>query len=127
MTKDKWTRCFFIPMAPQAKGRPRFWKGHAVTDPKTRAFEKAFALSARKYAPPKPLETQLSVTAVFQLAKPMRSSRPYPSRSDTDNYLKAILDSLNGLFWKDDSQITDLHARKIYGNPGITVIVEEIA
>jgi Holliday junction resolvase RusA-like endonuclease len=33
-------------------------------------------------------------------------------KRDLDNYLKILLDSMNGLVWKDDSQIQELTLRK---------------
>ena len=32
--------------------------------------------------------------------------------SDLDNQIKLILDSMNGIFWKDDRQVSDLEAHK---------------
>lgn len=43
-------------------------------------------------------------------------------RPDIDNYVKAILDALNGLAFKDDSQIAVLYARKLYSDEPRTEI-----
>ena len=40
------------------------------------------------------------------------------NNSDIDNYIKAILDSLNGVFFIDDRQVEEIFARKIYSNKG---------
>jgi len=40
---------------------------------------------------------------------------PYIKKPDSDNIAKAILDSLNGLAYKDDNQITELTVIKKYG------------
>jgi len=40
------------------------------------------------------------------------------NNSDIDNYIKAILDSLNGVFFIDDRQVVEIFARKIYSNEG---------
>ena len=40
------------------------------------------------------------------------------NNSDIDNYIKAILDSLNGVFFIDDRQVVEIFARKIYSNKG---------
>lgn len=37
-------------------------------------------------------------------------------KPDTDNYIKIILDGLNGLVWLDDNQITDVAAHKYYSD-----------
>ncbi len=40
------------------------------------------------------------------------------NNSDIDNYIKALLDSLNGVFFIDDRQVVEIFARKIYSNEG---------
>lgn len=47
----------------------------------------------------------------------------YDHKPDTDNLAKIILDSLNGLAYKDDAQVTVLHINKEYGEQA-KVIVE---
>ena len=43
------------------------------------------------------------------------------TRPDCDNLLKATLDSLSGIVWKDDSQIVELKMVKVYGREPMTV------
>tara|TARA_R110000868_G_scaffold146606_2_gene367450 strand:- start:6073 stop:6447 length:375 start_codon:yes stop_codon:yes gene_type:complete len=38
-------------------------------------------------------------------------------RRDIDGCLKSLLDSLNGIVWKDDNQIVELHVYKAQGCP----------
>ena len=48
------------------------------------------------------------------------------TRPDTDNYIKGILDALNGTVLKDDSIVCEINAGKIYSDkPRIEVMVEE--
>ena len=48
-------------------------------------------------------------------------------KPDVDNIAKAILDSLNGLPYKDDNQVAELVVRKEYGLENrIIVELEEI-
>jgi len=50
-----------------------------------------------------------------------------PTRPDLDNLMKAVLDSFNGIVWKDDSQVVEMvRVRKIFGTPGFTIDIEEI-
>lgn len=44
------------------------------------------------------------------------------TRPDTDNYVKTILDGLNGIAYQDDAQVVDLRAYKLYGDEPRTVI-----
>ena len=53
--------------------------------------------------------------------------KPYTKKPDSDNIAKAILDSLNGLAYKDDNQVADLFVTKEYGEENkIIVILEEL-
>ncbi len=106
-----------VPISPVAKGRPRFTRSGRVYTPKrTTAFEDAIKLywkkSGQKMLPVKP--TFLKVICVVHRPKKPKSEYPI-SRPDLDNFLKGILDSLNQLAWKDDSQIVTIHAEKRYG------------
>ena len=120
---------FKVDITPVPKGRPRFWNGHAVSDPKTRKFEREFRLAAKSHAPASPFAGPLHLTAIFNLLKPKRPSKNYPSRGDLDNLLKSVSDSLNGLFWKDDTQLVSIDAAKKYadGQPWIYVSIQEVA
>ena len=46
---------------------------------------------------------------------------------DIDNYLKAILDSLNGVLFVDDRQVVEVYARKRYSDkPNIKFAMKEL-
>lgn len=49
-------------------------------------------------------------------------------RPDIDNLIKSVADCMNGIVWKDDSQIVHIgEVRKVYSdNPGIEVEVVEL-
>lgn len=46
----------------------------------------------------------------------------HTKKPDLDNLQKFVLDCLNGLVFKDDAQISEIRAKKIYSNkPGTTI------
>jgi Holliday junction resolvase RusA-like endonuclease len=95
-------------MDPVPKGRPRFFRGRVITPKKTREFEanlKQFVKTVFKEAP---YTGEVSVTLDFG------RKRKVSAVPDLDNYVKGVTDSLNGVIWKDDSQITELYASKKY-------------
>lgn len=48
-------------------------------------------------------------------------------KPDIDNYGKGILDALNNIVYKDDSQIVDLYEQKFYSdNPRIEIVIKEL-
>lgn len=49
-------------------------------------------------------------------------------KADLDNYIKSLLDALNGLVWDDDAKIVHLEADKFYSEqPRIEIEVHERA
>lgn len=52
---------------------------------------------------------------------------PVGKKADLDNYIKAVFDSANELLYKDDGQIAEIHAIKVYSNnPRIEVEIERM-
>lgn len=127
---------FEIEGKPMAKARPRFTrKGIAYTDEKTRLYEKMVKIVfLKKYPEHKPLEgyIEANITAIFEVPKSyskkktkelLESHNNYDHKPDLDNIAKIILDSLNGVAFRDDAQVTILHMNKEYGEKA-KVIVE---
>lgn len=106
---------FSVDVRPKAKERPRFAMGHVYTPKKTKDYETLIALSARK-AGARPLESPLTIDITATFKRPVKSPSFYcVKRPDVDNLAKAITDGLNGVAYKDDSQIVELKIAKNYG------------
>jgi Holliday junction resolvase RusA-like endonuclease len=125
---------FFVPGDPVPQGRARSFKlgngiGH-YDDPKSKAWKKVVAqvagLQKNRWCGDGPL----SVTILFYM--PMAKSAKsifHLKRPDIDNLSKAILDALNEICYKDDSQIVELTVKKTYAkglnNTGAQVVIME--
>lgn len=139
-----FTIVFSVDEIPQGKGRPRFRRvGNFVstyTDSKTRDYESKIADRARKaMGETPPLLSPVSVSMYFRL--PVPTSTPQKrvasllgglvrptKKPDLDNLDKAVLDALNGIVYKDDSQVVTIHSKKVYStHAGVDIcIMEEI-
>ena len=110
------------------KERPRYnTKTHTTYTPqKTKDFEEKVRWSfVSKYNIEKEASYEpfrATITAIFK--PPVNTSKKrlkeiigtsYIKKPDVDNIAKAILDSLNGLAYKDDNQVTELLIKKKYG------------
>lgn len=127
---------FEVPGEPRGKGRPRFTKtGHTYTDSETRAYENKIVAYYRKacggYRLPDEKFISVDVAAFYPIPKSatkaataeMAAGTRFPSRKpDIDNVLKAVLDSLNGVAYKDDSRVVLVSASKFYGHEPRLVI-----
>jgi len=105
-------------------------RGHVYTPQKTKDFEEEIKYIAMMYMHMnghKPLEEALIVRAYFFIKKPKKPKHKQPiGRPDIDNLQKSLFDALNGVVWKDDSQICLSYCRKIYSEvPSITLFVSE--
>lgn len=81
----------------------------------------ALSVDVRFYRP-----IQKSISKIERQRRLLGESLP-TVKPDIDNYVKAILDALNGLAFQDDSQIAVLYARKIYSDkPRTEIEITEI-
>jgi len=123
-----------IPGEPTPKGRPRVYRGRAVTPQKTRMYEARVAAAARVADLPRfDREEALEVSITGVWPRPRRLCRvrdpddriPKTTRPDGDNLAKAVLDGLGAHF--DDAQVVRLTVAKFYADrieePGVNVDV----
>lgn len=128
---------FSIPIKPQAKERPRLGKGGVVYTPsKTKVFEQVCKLAyGNKYYFDK---EYIGVKILFKFKVPKSYSKKKqleaiegkirPTRGDIDNYIKSVLDGLNGVAWEDDRYISGIASEKVYSDKDeIVVEIENIA
>lgn len=111
------------------KGRPRVnsYTGIVYTPTKTKDYEtlveQYFLLKYPKF---KQIEgrTKVSIVAYFGIPKSTKKSEVQDmldnkisptKKPDIDNIVKIILDAMNKLAFKDDTQITKLEVEKKYG------------
>lgn len=92
------------------------------------SWTSAFGLVARQYRPSRPFTGAVRVSMTFQFLRPKSTARPLPTiRPDLENLCKGLLDSLNGVFWQDDAQVTTLDLHKAYAEgAGVMVAISEL-
>lgn len=83
-----------------------------------------------------PLDGPLSLEATFYVARPqthrskrgglVQSAPPFPvTRPDLTKLLRAIEDAMTGIVWRDDAQVIEQTARKVYddADKGVRVVI----
>ena len=137
---------FEVKGKPRGKQRPVVTKFGAYTPKETVLYEKLVKDTFKsKYPNFEPImgEIKAKIIAVFSVPKsyskkkreallPIQgiehSGAGYTHKPDVDNISKIILDSLNGLAYKDDAQVTCLLVFKEYGyEDKVIVEIEEIS
>jgi Holliday junction resolvase RusA-like endonuclease len=133
---------FDVPLEPKGKGRPRFSRHgkftKVYTDQATLDYETAIQLCASKaMGSQKPLETPVGVFLYIRLPVPQSYSKKRTEaclagaerpakKPDIDNIAKAFLDAMNGVVYLDDTQVVDLHIKKLYSAvAGVDVAIME--
>ena len=108
---------FVVYGEPVPKQSYRAVKGGGYTDPRVKAWQAAVAWFAREaMAGCEPLTGSVTVYLDFGLG----NSR----RVDLDNLSKGVLDALNGIVFKDDSQVAILNLMKrVDEHPGVFVLI----
>ena len=110
---------FTVTGAPVPKGRPRVYRGRAVTPARTVAYEKLVGYSALQARPwNEPTDKPIRMIMHFYVAD--------NRRRDIDNLQKAVLDGASGILFVDDSQIVSIEATKQVDreNPRVEVVLE---
>jgi Holliday junction resolvase RusA-like endonuclease len=126
---------FTVPGEPVPQPRPRvstrggFARAYVPAKHPVHAYRDAVAAAARTAGAGVHGEP-VSVVIDFVWERPkshMRKSgikpdAPVLPRPDLDNATKAVLDSLNGVAWEDDSQVQRLVVEKSYGPEARTTV-----
>ena len=134
---------FIIEGIPKALKRHRHTRKGFTYDP-SKKDKKDLLLQVMKYAPKPPITAPIRIILIFYMPRPkshfrtgkyrhlLKSNQPefHSYTPDLDNLVKMVCDSLNGVFYKDDSQIAQIKAEKIYcdvgENPKTEIHIEQI-
>jgi len=123
-----------VPGAMRGKGRPRFGNGRTYTDAKTVSAENWIKACAVEQVGTPVLDGPVEVSIVVEKSVPASWSNSKRSaallgtihatgKPDWDNAGKLACDSLNGIIWKDDSQIVTANYRRMFGPVDQTTII----
>lgn len=133
---------FTVIGEPKAKGRPRFARsGHAYTPKDTIVYENLVRISymnaCGEFRFPDDAPLMLEMDCFYPIPKSatkkakaeMETEHVYRTKkSDLDNVIKGIQDGVNGVAYRDDNQICEIHARKFYGvNPRVEVTITQLS
>lgn len=125
---------FTIPGKPFGKQRPRMTRqGRAYTPKETVSFERTLSVLAAQHFPePHTGPVKVTVWATFETPKSWSKkktaehiNRHHTQKPDADNIAKAIKDGMNRVAYGDDSQVAELHVRKVWGAVAQTVVTVE--
>ena len=126
---------FSVPGDPVPQPRPRvstrggFARAYVPAGHAVHTYRQAIAMHA-KAAGVELTDEPCEVVVDFVFARPKSHLRksglakdaPKLPRPDLDNMAKAVLDSLNGVAWVDDSQVSRLVVEKSYGTEARTTV-----
>ena len=117
---------FRVDGQPIPQGSMKVINGHIIHSQGSAlaAWRSAIGLSA-KAAGAKPTLGAVSMTLVFIMNKPRTVTRLDPTvPPDLDKLVRAALDALTAIAYKDDSQVIEIRAMKVYSEyPGVEIII----
>ena len=128
---------------PKALQRHRTFikNGRRINVDPSKADKADFLAQALNHQPEQPITGPIKLTVTFCMPRPkshygtgrnadkLKPSAPiqHTKKPDLDNMIKLVKDALNGVFYKDDSQICGIVASKKYSTTPQTIIyIEEI-
>jgi Holliday junction resolvase RusA-like endonuclease len=128
---------FTIPGEPTGKARPRVTRWGTHNTEKTILYENLVKMCYQEQCntyTEKPLKAYIEIYYGIPKSTPKKNIelmldgeiRPC-KKPDIDNVCKIIFDALNGIAYKDDTQIIQLYATKYYGEaPHVSVMFDEV-
>lgn len=133
---------FKVEGNPVGKQRARYAKRgnfvQAYTPEKTRTYETLIKDAARQaMGVSEPLETPVSLYLYIRVPIPASATKKRlqaiadgsekpTKKPDASNVLKSVEDGMNGVVYKDDSQIVNIHVTKVFSSePGVDICVKE--
>lgn len=107
----------FVPSKPVPKGRPRMTRRGRVFTPQTTLDAEAIireAWTGECYDGLVVLTCEFSPEGTRFTVNPVsdKTTKPSKLRGDLDNYVKLLMDGLNGKAWLDDKQVVTIIAVK---------------
>lgn len=131
---------FVIPSPPKGKARARTLKNGITYTPKeTVQYENLVKICCREsigHQKPYLYPVHMEIRAHFPIPKSSSNKRQQmmlsgeilpATKPDADNIAKSVCDALNGIAYRDDSQIVVLHVSKYYSDqPRVEVIIGEM-
>lgn len=133
---------FVVPGPPKGKARPkvaiRGQFAHAYTPKETVEYENYIKIMYLEHCGRTKLQGAIraDITAYFPIPKATSKKNrqsmidgtiKYTKKVDCDNLAKVVLDSLNGIAYDDDAQVSELTVNKIYGEePRVTIALTEL-
>ena len=133
---------FSVDVTPVPKGRARYVRrGNHITSytpEKTRTYETLIKeAGVQAMGSSEPLETPVTLYLYIRMPIPKSYSKKRIEaclngfeqpikKPDASNILKSVEDGLNGVIYKDDSQIINIHVTKVYSTQGgVDICVKE--
>lgn len=123
----------WYPVKPKSAPRPRVTKFGTYNNSDYTSWKNGLKLLAKTKIK-KPLETDifLKIDFFFEIPKSWSKSKKESAKwhnlkPDIDNLIKSVMDSFNGVVYKDDGQVVLIQARKQYANfTGVKIEIKEI-
>ena len=133
---------FKVDGVPVPKGRARYVRrGNHIstyTPEKTRTYETLIKDAARQaMGASEHQETPVNLYLYIRVPIPATATKKRlqaiadgsekpTKKPDASNVLKSVEDGMNGVVYKDDSQIVNIHVTKVYSSePGVDICVKE--
>ena len=121
---------FQIIGKPQGKARPRFDGRHkrtftpsATADYEKRIRQAYIAAGGGIISETAPIA--ITIMAFYEKAQSCKKEMP-TMKPDWDNIGKAVCDALNGIAYKDDSQVVSANVYKVWASDGLPKVVVNI-